>query len=113
MRIKFRKTAFSILPLFWCLPFVLLAVLFLFYGWEKDFHQYNTTFLTINLTIAVFAINFSFLQYQFSPYRALLQQIPKTQISAAVIIFTLALLPFVCLVFNVVGCRIYLWLLFH
>lgn len=47
---------------------------------------YVDALLVSNITIAVFAINFSFLEYQLFPYRALLRSAPSSQVSLSAVI---------------------------
>ncbi|HWW83075.1 MAG TPA: hypothetical protein VNZ26_05705, partial [Vicinamibacterales bacterium] len=47
----------------------------------------------MNVTMAVFAVNFSFIEYQFSPYRSLMRRVAPWQIAAAGAVLLLALTP--------------------
>jgi hypothetical protein len=60
--------------------------------------RFHTALFTINVTIAVFAANFSFIAYQFSPYRALLRKISGRQVLAAGATLLAAILPVAILV---------------
>jgi len=60
--------------------------------------RFHTALFTINVTIAVFAANFSFIAYQFSPYRALLRKISGRQVLAAGTTLLAAILPIAILV---------------
>lgn len=55
---------------------------------------------TIVVTIAIFAVNFSFLEYQFSTYRPLIRRISTKQIFAATLTLLIAILPLVSLGFT-------------
>jgi hypothetical protein len=78
-----------------------LASVFLISGlllaWGAGTHwylgRYEFALLTITATIAVFAVNFSFLEYQFSPYRAALRVVAPSHVTAASLVLFLALAP--------------------
>lgn len=62
--------------------------------------DYEKVVLSINIAIAVFAVNFSFLQYQFLPYKSLLHSISRNHIVASVLVIVLAVFPIICLPFK-------------
>ena len=62
---------------------------------------YGAVLLSIELAIAIFAINFSFLVYQFSPYRALIHKISTRQILDPLSVLMLSLIPIIFLGINI------------
>src|SRR5665647_1773312 len=66
--------------------FVFLFLVLTWLGWNAPLSNYASALLIGNITIAVFAINFSFLEYQLFPYRALLRSAPPTQILFSIVI---------------------------
>jgi ribosomal protein L40E len=66
--------------------FLTLSFILTLWGSNSSLNAYVAPLLISNITIAVFAINFSFLEYQLFPYRALLRSAPPSQVflSAAV-----------------------------
>jgi hypothetical protein len=70
-----------------------LAYLFLRLSGSHDFTRFEPSLLTMTVTFAVFAVNFSFLEYQFSPYRALFRGIEWTHVASAIAVLVLALVP--------------------
>ncbi|MGA7992912.1 MAG: hypothetical protein WCC53_15865 [Thermoanaerobaculia bacterium] len=81
----------------WLAPLALSGVLG-YLGWHKEQTGLEPALLTINVTIAIFAVNFSFLEYQFSPYRAVLRGVSPLQLAASVAVLVLAIAPLVGLV---------------
>lgn len=63
--------------------------------------SYNTSFISIALTIATFSISFSFLQYQFTPYKALLKSISQRQVLFSFLTIIIALFPLIALFINI------------
>jgi hypothetical protein len=84
------KAIYKILLL---LPFVLLSTFLLYKVDGKQMSNFITSFVSISLTIATFSISFSFLQYQFSPYKSLLKSTSKRQLIYSYITIFIALLP--------------------
>jgi len=80
------------------IPFLLLSVVLLHFGYGRSFEPYNPTLFTVSITMALFAINFSFLEYQFSPYKALQQAIPFPQMAWSAVILLVSLSPLLALV---------------
>jgi hypothetical protein len=62
--------------------------------------RYEFALLTITATVSVFAVNFSFLEYQFSPYRAALRAVAPSHVIAAASVLFLALAPIAAAVFQ-------------
>lgn len=58
-----------------------------------DLVRFEPQLLTIAVTFAVFAVNFSFLEYQLSPYRQTLRGIAWPHVNSAAIVLVLALVP--------------------
>lgn len=79
------------------LLFVTVSVLLGLYGSGADLNRAHNALVTIPITIAIFAVNFSFLEYQFSPYRAVLRGISVRHVIAASAVLLLALTPIVSL----------------
>jgi hypothetical protein len=71
--------------------FLTLSVILAIFGLNTSLNAYVAPLLISNITIAVFAINFSFLEYQLFPYRALLRSAPPSQVflSALILLSTL------------------------
>lgn len=65
-----------------------------------DFVSYNRTFITVSVTIAVFAINFSFLQLQNNRYKLLLNKISFQQVVFSIITLFISLSPLITLAIN-------------
>jgi hypothetical protein len=70
-----------------------VAFLFLKIARSHDVARFEPSLLTMTVTFAVFAVNFSFLEYQFSPYRALFRGIEWSHVISAVVVLGLALAP--------------------
>ena len=70
-----------------------VAFLFLRMARSHDVTKFEPSLLTMTVTFAVFAVNFSFLEYQFSPYRALFRGIEWSHVASAVVVLVLALVP--------------------
>lgn len=95
--------------LIWAIPFVLLDLIIIIYGINilphhiapiKILDKWQSALLTLNVTIAVFAVNFSFAAYQFSAYRSLLGNLSKKHLLWATVTLIIALLPIVMIVLN-------------
>ena len=65
-----------------------------------DFTSYNRTFITVSITIAVFAINFSFLQLQNNRYKFLQNKISFQQVIFSIITLFISLSPLITLAIN-------------
>lgn len=78
-------------------PFIIVAVIFtcLPLGEHSRIFNYEHILFQACINIAIFAINFSFIQYQFSPYRTLLKNISAGHIWAGIFILVLALVPLI------------------
>jgi hypothetical protein len=59
----------------------------------SKYDRFEPVLLTVTVTFAVFAVNFSFLEYQLSPYRALLRGIAWPHVLSAVGVLFLAIIP--------------------
>src|ERR1035441_3205932 len=92
------RTVHDIPRFVWLTPLFGLSGLLAYYGWHKIQAGFEPALLTIIVTIAIFAVNFSFLEYQFSPYRAVLRGISHLQLGASVAVLVLAIVPLVGLV---------------
>lgn len=81
---------------------LLLAPIILFYNYIDNVSliKYNSAFVSISLTIATFSISFSFLQYQFSPYKVILRSISVRQLGFSYLAILLSLLPLFTLYFD-------------
>lgn len=79
------------------LPFILLSAFLHCITDNQQLGIYNSSFISISLTIATFSISFSFLQYQFSPYKALLKATSKRQLIYSFVTILLALAPMLSL----------------
>lgn len=79
------------------LPFAASATLLvcLPLGEKPRIFNYEHILLQVCINIAIFAINFSFLQYQFAPYRALQRRISASHIWTSITVLVLALIPLV------------------
>ena len=55
--------------------------------------RFQPMLITMNVTIAVFAANFSFVGYQFSPYRGLLRGVPSPHVLLASATLAISLVP--------------------
>jgi len=65
-----------------------------------DLDKAQNALVTIPITVAIFAVNFSFLEYQFSPYRAVLRGISIHHAVAASAVLLIALAPIAALYMN-------------
>jgi len=59
----------------------------------SGYDRFEPSLLTITVTFAVFAVNFSFLEYQLSPYRALFRGIAWPHVLSSVCVLVLAIIP--------------------
>ncbi|HEX8014113.1 MAG TPA: hypothetical protein VF465_02660, partial [Flavobacterium sp.] len=90
----------SVLKIIFFLPFSLIIFSLLEFVNPYKLIKYNIGFVSICITIATFSISFSFLQYQFSPYKALLRTISKRQLLFSYITLLIALIPLFSLFYN-------------
>jgi len=98
------KSGFARLLTGWIGLQVLLGLAFLFvtiilvqYGRIASLDRAQNALVSIPITIAIFAVNFSFLEYQFSPYRGILERISGTHVVAATALLLAALAPLAAL----------------
>lgn len=84
------KTIYKVLLI---LPFILASIFLQCNIDSSELKQFNSSFISIALTIATFSISFSFLQYQFSPYKTLLKATSKKQLAYSFLTVLLALSP--------------------
>lgn len=75
------------------IPFIVFIILLYYFLDRNELVIYNTSFISIALAIATFSISFSFLQYQFSPYKALLKSISHRHLKFSYLVIFLALIP--------------------
>ncbi len=74
-------------------PFVVLAVL-LAIGPSQDVIARNVIgLISLDLAIAIFAVNFSFLAFQLSPYRSLVKGVSGRHLTASLAVILVALAP--------------------
>ncbi|WP_408956593.1 hypothetical protein [Natroniella sp. ANB-PHB2] len=97
---KLKLYFYKLIKLLWVLPFIALSFFLGIWSWNLYLIDYNSDLISIGLTIAIFAVNFSFLEYQFSPYRALLESITQVQIITSGLLLLLAISPLIVLVIN-------------
>lgn len=57
--------------------------------------KFQATLISLPITISIFAVNFSFLGYQFSPYRSILKRISESHILRSGILLVISLFPLV------------------
>lgn len=81
------------LKVFFLFPFLLIGIILYCQLNVKELENYITPFITASLTIATFSITFSFLQYQFSPYKSLLKSISIKQLLFSYLTVFVALIP--------------------
>jgi len=92
--VKRRSLRASVLVAVSCIVLLgSLAYLFFWMSGAHDFTRFEPSLLTMTVTFAVFAVNFSFLEYQFSPYRALFRGIEWSHVASAIVVLGLALVP--------------------
>jgi hypothetical protein len=85
--------------------FLLLIMLLLSGGlfWFADLSKlsdYNSSLVSMSLGVATFSISFSFLQYQFSPYKALLRTISRRHLLFCYLTVLIALIPLAFLIID-------------
>ncbi len=74
------------------IPFLVLSTIFFLLG-KSDLKDYRNTLIGLNVTIAIFAINFSFVEYQFSPYRILIKSSGRIHRWFSIVLLLISLLP--------------------
>ncbi|SHM81110.1 ABC transporter permease [Mucilaginibacter sp. OK098] len=82
------------------IPFLAIGILIYFLFKPVELENFNSSFISISLTIATFSISFSFLQYTFSPYKSLLRSISTRQLIFTYATLIVALAPIGGLVIN-------------
>lgn len=82
------------------IPFPLFSGLIYYFADLHALASYINSFVSIAITIATFSISFSFLQYQFSPYKALLRSISKRHLWYCYATVSIALVPLVMLIID-------------
>ena len=97
---KNRKTMKTLAKMSLFVPFILLSIFLLCKVDVSDLEKYINSFISISLTLATFSISFSFLQYQFSPYKSLLKSVSRRQLNYSYLTIVLALLPLFILFLN-------------
>jgi hypothetical protein len=83
------------------IPFLLIALGLAVIGRNNSFESYNTAFITGSIAVGLFAVNFSFLQYGFSPYKSILRTINSRQVWYSVLVIILSLTPLIALAVDV------------
>ena len=72
----------------------LVSLLFLKFAMVgSTYERFEPSLLMVTVTFAVFAVNFSFLEYQLSPYRALFRGIAWPHVLSAIAVLSLAIIP--------------------
>ncbi|KOH45351.1 hypothetical protein [Sunxiuqinia dokdonensis] len=82
------------------LPFLILSGALYFIIQDGNFQTYNRAFITASITIAIFAINFSFLQLQNNKYKQLQNKISGQQLTFSIITLFVSLAPLITLAIN-------------
>ena len=85
------------------ISFLALSAILTVFGLMTSVSAYVDALLVSNITIAVFAINFSFVEYQLFPYRALLRTAPSSQVFLSAVILLATLFVFGIVTGNVVS----------
>jgi hypothetical protein len=75
------------------LALVSLMVLFWRISAGSSYVRFEPSLLTITVTFAVFAVNFSFVEYQLSPYRAMFRGIAWMHVFSALCVLLVAIIP--------------------
>lgn len=79
------------------LPFLIMSSFLCIITESRDFSSYNRAFITSSITIAIFAINFSFLQLQNNKYKQLQNKITGLQLSFSILTLFVSLSPLITL----------------
>lgn len=87
----------TILKILLMLPFLIISGVLYIITESGDFQIYNRAFITVSLTIAIFAINFSFLQLQNNKYKQLIGKISGQQITFSILTLFISLAPLIAL----------------
>jgi hypothetical protein len=74
-------------------PFVALAVVLMLAPSSNVIADKVVGLVSVDLAIAVFAVNFSFLAYQLSPYRSLVRGVSPRHVTASLVLIFVALAP--------------------
>lgn len=82
------------------LPFLVLSGFLYISTKSMNFVSYNGAFITASITIAIFSINFSFLQLQNNRYKLLQNKISIQQLFFSIITLFISLLPLITLAIN-------------
>lgn len=82
------------------LLFILLSISLMCFANLEDLAVYNIAFISTGIGIATFSISFSFLQYQFSPYKALLQYVSNSHLIYCYAVVFIAIIPLINLIIN-------------
>lgn len=82
------------------LPFLTLSGFLYFMTKSGDYVSYNRAFITASITIAIFAINFSFLQLQNNKYKQLQNKITGLQLTFSIFTLFISLSPLITLAIN-------------
>ena len=82
------------------IPFILLSISLMCFANLEDLAVYNIAFISIGIGIATFSISFSFLQYQFSPYKALLRYVSNRPLIYCYAVVFIAIIPLINLIIN-------------
>lgn len=82
------------------IPFLALSLMLYIFADTRDLAGYNSSFVSAALGVATFSISFSFLQYQFSPYKALLRAISRRHLFCCYLTVLIALIPLAVLIIN-------------
>lgn len=81
-------------------PFLLFSGIVYYFANLDELAQYSNSFVSTSITIATFSISFSFLQYQFSPYKALLRSLSRRHLWFCYAAVAVALMPLLVLIIN-------------
>jgi hypothetical protein len=90
----------NLLKILLLIPFLILIISLYNLSDLNKLDTYTASFISISLAIATFSISFSFLQYQFSPYKALLKSISPRHLYYSYTLIFIALVPLTFLFVN-------------
>lgn len=79
------------------IPFGIISFYMGFFGVTTFLEKYTAIIITLSIGFATFAITFSFLQYQFSPYKTLLRSISLKHLIFSCLVLLIATTPLFCL----------------
>ncbi|MBA2524772.1 MAG: hypothetical protein H0V18_03160 [Pyrinomonadaceae bacterium] len=105
------SATFKLVPIhaWWAVPFILAEIALVSYGFSTfrgplaplTYAEPLRPFLVgANLTIAVFAVNFSFIGVQLSPYRGVLRNLSPRLVAGAALTLLVALVPVITAAFS-------------